>query len=166
MLLGRRQAALKQPTEECLRTTGGRLFALFWALLWKSTFTKMPLGTKELNWLVPFTSPVPQNRHRLIYRKENNIYTGFPDCLWQSTPSCALVELPFQVKLVSAPFGWSLPQKTSGNPCPHQTSWPEPSAGSHFWWNGYQVLFHKQTGAHLVESHHIEARDQTLPTAS
>lgn len=58
-----------------------------------------------------------------------------------------------------------LPNKTSPNSCLYPVSRPRSSVGRWFWWLWQQVSFHKQRRAHKVNTHHIQARDKTLPIA-
>ena len=118
---------------------------------------------KRKNWSGPSLSSVPQQKHRATHGKQSSTYTGCLSCTYQVPLTCGLVELPSQLASVS--LCGPLTQKTSTNLCPHHASQSESSAGPQLWSKCYQVSFHKQTRAHLVKTHHIQARDQTLPTA-
>ena len=105
---------------------------------------------------MPLPSPTPQHNHRTTCGNQCSTNTNDLTCLNQDLPPArrALAELSLsEAELLS--------QKTEANA--HVAS---PDVGvcgvSWQWWQ--EVSFHNQTRAHLFKTHHIQARDQTLPT--
>lgn len=70
-------------------------------------------GTKEP---VPFSSPTSQHKYIATGRKQLNTDSGCLTCLYQTVCPCALVGLPFSVKLASLPVWLVLPQEDQHKP--------------------------------------------------
>ena len=119
----------------------------------------------EQSWLAPFPSCSLQHKHRANCRKQHSIptaalftYTKLHP-LWSG--ESALLSNSWLIPIMADPS----PRRQENTPCIHHVSRSESSARPQFWRRWQQVSFHKPTRTHLVKTHHIQARNETLPTA-
>ena len=158
----RGQIAWKQWFEECQGHTGGD-YLLFSECISERQCMWILLLQEQKSWPAPFPSSVPQYKHRATCRKSSSTDTGYLTCYQPATPSSMPVKLPFSVKLTSVPEWKALPRENQQNSYTHTTSLHHTVLqGLSFGWDD-DDSYQKLTWVPLVKTHHIQAKDYTLP---
>ena len=129
-----------------------------------SVHTETPPETKELACTIPHPPPrSAQPKDRATRGSLCSAHTHYLTCLHQALIPCAPEELPFPVKRASVPVQWL--------PLPKDQAKLRPKSWLLIWEFSLALVLVVvstdlilQTNQSIVKTHHIQDRDQTLPT--
>ena len=108
--------------------------------------------------------PPPHHKHRATCGNNCSAETHYLVCLHQAPLPCSSGTTPLSHTCLSPRAARPPPQKISPKPCSYHISQHASFMAPWSRQQWPQVSLHKQTRAHPVKTHHIQARDQTLPT--
>ena len=120
-----------------------------------------PSLQEQVRWPLSLPSLTPQHRHRASPGKLPNTDTGCLTCLHEPPSSCVLAGLPFSVTFASVPAENISLRRVAQIPAYTMSPTREFFRASVL---VEVVSFHKQTRAHMVKTHYIQERNQTLST--